>query len=210
MKTSAIVFSLLSGAFGAALDSRNYISYCKSYVDTYDDIPASTLLPTLTPVNIYNGLDYGGFLAAQPIVGTAGIVPKSLPNNAVATLSQDILELGSLSLNPFGTIAAASGTKSFNLVSFYFGCLLSSKTGAADLSEGCTVAVTGYYTNGQQAPEVTFAFAPTSPNAAPLNLATLPSTYTGLKNVTFGIANAAVQQQDTDFVVDNLVHCNYS
>lgn len=70
--------------------------------------------------------------------------------------------------------------------------------------------MTGFYTNGQQAPEATFAFAPTSPTAATLDLATLPATYVDLKNVTFGVASGAVATAGTALDLDNLVHCNYS
>jgi len=68
----------------------------------------------------------------------------------------------------------------------------------------------GYYINGQQAPEVTFAFANTNPPTQPMNLALLPATYVGLKNVTFGVVSSSTTATTTIFEMDDLVHCNYS
>ena len=55
------------------------------------------------------------------VQGTGGVTPKSKPNVAAASLQTDELQLGSLSLQPFGTITTGPSTKAFNLQSFYFG-----------------------------------------------------------------------------------------
>ncbi|KAK3617244.1 hypothetical protein LTR56_025427 [Elasticomyces elasticus] len=186
----------------------------------------ASLVPLTSPAETYHGLNYGGFVVAVrrkvssifdveadegpgPAPLTGGVEAHTAPNVAAATLQTDEIQLGSLSLQPFGTISAAPGTKAFDLSSFYFGCFLNDHTAAAVVSQGCTVAVTGFYLNGAQAPEVTFAFAPTSPTAANQVLATLPITYSGLKNVTFGVAGASVLAAGAGINVDNLCHCNY-
>jgi len=208
MKLYTASLAFAAGSMATALDNTASKSSCLTYTDKYDDLTSNVLLPT-TSVGNYHGLKYGAFVVTEPIIGTSGIVPDSSPNIASATMQQDELQLGSLSLNPFGTIAAASGTKAFDLKSFYFGCVLDDKNTALTVSTGCTIAVTGYYTNGQQAPEATFAFASNSLTEATLVLATLPATYTLLQNVTIGIANGAVSTAQTVLDIDNLVHCNY-
>lgn len=115
-----------------------------------------------------------------------------------------------LGITPFGTITTGSGVKSFDLRSFYFACGDATANTLVGVAESCTLAVTGYYAKGGQAPEATFAFANTNaPNNA-MVLAELPLTYVGLKNVTIGVANGAVTTATTIIAVDDLVHCNYS
>ncbi|KAK5710691.1 hypothetical protein LTR15_012847 [Elasticomyces elasticus] len=208
MQAALIASLLASTAFGAVIEDRAFLPQCIQYDDNYDDLAAS-LVPLTSPVGTYHGLNYGGFVVAAPAPLTGGVEAHSAPNVAAATLQTDEIQLGSLSLQPFGTISAAPGTKAFDLSSFYFGCFLNDHTAAAVVSQGCTLAVTGFYLNGAQAPEVTFAFAPTSPTAANQVLATLPITYSGLKNVTFGVAGASVLAAGAGINVDNLRHCNY-
>ncbi|KAK5717598.1 hypothetical protein LTR17_015951 [Elasticomyces elasticus] len=199
MQATLIASLLVSTAISAVIEDRALLPQHIQYDDDYDDLTAS-LVPLTSPVRTYHGLNYGAFVVARH-------TPAA--NVAAATLQTDEIQLGSLSLQPFGIISAAPGTKAFDFSSFYFGCFLNDHTAAAVVSQGCTVAVTGFYLNGAQAPEVTFAFAPTSPTAANQVLATLPITYSGLKNVTFGVAGASVLAAGAGINVDNLRHCNY-
>lgn len=139
-----------------------------------------------------------------------GLKAQSNPNTIAASLQTDELQLGSLSLVPFGSIEAAAPTKAFDLQSFYFGCVTDLHNDLIDGAEACSISVTGYYAAApnQIVPVATFSFAPTA-QPAPLNLATLPAYFTGLKNVTFGVAGAGTAIATTALVVDNLAHCNY-
>ena len=139
-----------------------------------------------------------------------GVVAHSKPNVAAAAMPQDLVTLGQVTLTPFGEISTGPGVKSFDLSSFYFGCVTNLENSLVTTSTGCTIAVTGYKYNGQQVPEATFAFAPAQTIGAPPALASLPSSYVGLKNVTIGIASAAVLAAETIVDIDDLVHCNYS
>lgn len=123
-------------------------------------------------------------------------------------METDLVQIGSVTLNPFGSIASASNSP-FDLRSFYFGCAVDLHTSFADPSSGCTVAVTGFTWDGEQVPEATFAFSPDSTTAADLALAVLPSSYAKLRNVTFGVAVGSVATAATVLNLDNLVHCNY-
>jgi len=81
-------------------------------------------------------------------------------------------------------------------------------TNVADPVEACTISVTGYYATGQIVTVATFSFAP-STTPSPMNLATLPLTFSGLKNVTFGVAGSSVAVATSVLLVDNLAHCDY-
>ncbi|KAK4902583.1 hypothetical protein LTR27_000520 [Elasticomyces elasticus] len=196
MQATLIASLLASTAIGAVIENRAFLPQCIQYDDN----------------------------APAPLTG--GVEANSAPNVAAATLQTDEVQLGSLSLQPFGTVSAAPGTKAFDLSQLLLwyvsasphnerplitsGCFLNDHTAAAAVvAQGCTVAVTGFYLDGAEAPEVTFAFSPTSPTAATQVLATLPITYSGLKNVTFGVAGASVLAAGAGINVDNLRHCNY-
>jgi hypothetical protein len=56
----------------------------------------------------------------------------------------------------------------------------------------------------------TFAFAPTDPEKAALNIAELPDTFRHLVNVTIGIATAEVEVALVNLVIDGLIHCDHS
>jgi len=139
-----------------------------------------------------------------------GVVPHSKPKFAAAAMAQSLVTMGDVTLTPFGEMLVGPGVKFFDLSSFYFGCIIDLQNAQATTSVGCTIAVTGYYYNDKQVPEATFAFAPDQLAGAPLALASLPPTYTGLKNITIGVAGAAVLAAETVLIIDDLVHCNYS
>ena len=126
-------------------------------------------------------------------------------------MDSDLTQKGQVTLTPFGTMAASSstGVSSFNLESFYFGCVLNTENDLASPATGCVFAVTGYNIYDEEVPVATFAFAPSVLFQAPLALAELPSTFTKLINVTFGVAAGSVIADGTIPIIDNVVHCNY-
>jgi len=125
-------------------------------------------------------------------------------------MQNDLEQLGILTLTPFGTISAGSGVSSFNLESFWFGCVLDTQVPLVAVSSGCTIAVTGFYPGGEQVPVATYAFAPKTLEDAPLVQAVLPSSFLGVKNITIGAANGAILTAETVIDLDNLVHCNHA
>ncbi|EMC93118.1 hypothetical protein BAUCODRAFT_158882 [Baudoinia panamericana UAMH 10762] len=210
----ARTFSVLTALFaayvsGASLGERNGIySSCKSYDDTYDNIAVLTgTLPQLNPITLYNGLTYEAWQTSQP---TNGVIAHSKPNVAAAAMEGDLVQLGVVTLNPFGSMTLAPGTKAFDAKSFFFGCVVDLEQAAATISSGCTISVTAFTIYGQQVPVATFAFAPTMEIGNPLTFAQLPSTFSLLKNITFGIADASVATAQTVLDIDDFVHCNYS
>jgi len=123
-----------------------------------------------------------------------------------------MLLLGSVTIQPFGFIVASSpAVRSFDLTSFYFGCVIDTHVNGVTEDIGCTIAVTGYFADGKGiAPVQTYSFAPTKGalQASPLNKAVLPATFAGLVNVTFGVADMVGAA--TVLIVDDLAHCNHA
>ena len=115
---------------------------------------------------------------------------------------------GSVSVNVFGNIIS-SPSKAFDLYSFEFGCGVAAEQPVASTSEACVISVIGFTFAGQQLPVVTFSYAPTSPTAAPMVLATLPDSYKGLKNVTIGVASGTAKTNSLIWM-DEVAHCNYT
>jgi hypothetical protein len=145
----------------------------------------------------------------------SGFTPASSPNVASATLSTEVVGAvtgsgGEASINPYGSIAAGPSITSFDLQQFRLGCDVDVKNTVVTLGSSCVISIFGYYVNGQQVPVYTASFALTSLTGTPMALVDLPSSFTGLKNVTFGVAQGEVATSLTVLSVDNLVHCDYS
>lgn len=137
----------------------------------------------------------------------ASVVPHSKPQQAGAAGPIDLLQLGDLTLNTYAQLVRGPGVKSFALKSFYFG--LGTDTGStAGLAQGGTVAVTGFDVNGNQVPTVSLSYAPEAALNQPLKLATLPSTYTNLANVSIGVATSEPITERTYIALDDVVHVN--
>lgn len=143
-----------------------------------------------------------------------GLKPQSAPKIAATGLIETLTQIGPVSLRPFGTVSAStsSGTNSYNLISFYFGCIGNTATSLVTFATGCSITVTGFYANGVQAPTLRFTFVPTSITQSNLVKATLPPSYSaslaGLKNVTIGIAESDSTPTLTVLGIDDLVHLN--
>jgi hypothetical protein len=119
-----------------------------------------------------------------------------------------MLLLQSMTLYPFGSIAATLPVKTFDLTSFYFGCVLDTHANLPPVDTACIITVTGYYAKGGLAPAQTYSFTPTKGlQADQLARVTLPASYAGLLNVTFGVAD--VLAAATVLIVDDLAHCNH-
>lgn len=79
----------------------------------------------------------------------------------------------------------------------------------ASTALACTIALTGYDIWGKQIGMQTLSYAPESVNA-PASFFQLPSQFSNLKNVTFGIVGTSLDAPDTAVIeLDDVVHCNY-
>ncbi|GIZ44285.1 hypothetical protein CKM354_000748800 [Cercospora kikuchii] len=220
--------AFITYVLAAALDTRQAGPGLRT--DNYDSLTTVPAAPQLSLVGQYNGLDYKGWTVAQgglPLPNICllgdrlclatfsyGLKPQSPAKIAATALVQTITQIGLVSLRPFGTISAApsSGVNSYNLISFYFGCIGNTGESLVSFSSRCTISVTGFYTTGVQAPTLKFTFVPTSATEAPLTKAVLPASYSaslaGLKNVTIGIVEADWTSTLTILGIDDLVHLN--
>jgi hypothetical protein len=59
MRLSWFTLSLALGASAVVIEERAVCT--KKFVANYDDLKAPTLLDSIKPVGVYNGLDYDGF-----------------------------------------------------------------------------------------------------------------------------------------------------
>ncbi|KAI9657315.1 MAG: hypothetical protein M1821_002995 [Bathelium mastoideum] len=209
MKPSTVMLS-----FGIMASVNGAVPLCKTYNSTYDNINASPVTGVLSPLSTYNGLLYSAFSAASTSDALTGVKSQSPPNLVIATLRSDLISIGSLTLDPFGTISAdrSAGTSAFALEQFSFGCALALAQGEADLPTSCVVTVTGFDGRGNQAPAQTFSYAPTDPTLAPMvTVQPVGAGYAALVNVTFAISVTGTgAPATTAFLLDNLITCNYS
>ena len=82
------------------------------------------------------------------------------------------------------TLYSGSKLKSFDLHSFWFGCVLQSVEGAAGVAVECTITVAGFR-NGQEVTVANFTFSPiVGVLAVPMIEAVLPASFAALQNVT--------------------------
>ncbi|CAK1362891.1 hypothetical protein CB0940_04956 [Cercospora beticola] len=224
LSLAAFITSVLT----AALDTRQAGAGLRT--DNYDGLTTVPAVPQLSLIGQYNGLDYKGWTVAQgglPLPNLCllgdrlclatfsyGLKPQSPAKIAVTGLVQTVTQIGLVSLRPFGTISAvpSQGVNSYNLISFYFGCIGFTAESLVTFSSRCSITVTGFYTTGVQAPTLKFTFVPTSATESQLTKAVLPASYSaslaGLKNVTIGIAEADWTPALTVLGVDDLVHLN--
>ncbi|KAI9681888.1 MAG: hypothetical protein M1822_006965 [Bathelium mastoideum] len=180
----------------------------------YDNINANPVTGVLSSLSTYNGLLYSAFDAGDASDALTGVEPQSPPNAAIATLRNDLISIGSLTLDPFGTISAdrSGGTSAFALEQFSFGCGLALDQREASPPTSCVVTVTGFDGRGNQAPAQTFSYAPTDPTLALMvTVRPVGAGYAALVNVTFaiGVTGTGVPAT-TALFLDNLITCNYS
>ncbi|KAI4601084.1 hypothetical protein KJ359_012271 [Pestalotiopsis sp. 9143b] len=202
MKLSWFALPLALGASAASIEER---ATCVKTINTYDELTTPNVVDALKPVGTYKGLKYGGF-------SLSGFPPNTKPNVITAQLTSDPLNVATLSLTQtFGTIAATGTTKGFDLTSFYFACTLATPILAVTRPQSCDISVTGFYANGKRAPTAKFSFAVvgTIAVAQKMKLATLPTTFKALKNVTIGVNSSQTLSLLTALDIDTISTCNY-
>lgn len=92
-------------------------------VATFDNLAAVPAIPEINPIGTYMGLTYNAFnVLQQGVLGiiAAGIKPQSGTQVASNGITDSVLSGGP-------AILPASPYKSFNLKSFFFGCVANSK-----------------------------------------------------------------------------------
>ena len=137
------------------------------------------------------------------------MIPHSGKDSVAASITNDVVTFGGLTLNPFASILA-SPSKSFDLQSFYFGCgELVSNPQIPSIPLGCSIAVTGFDQRGKQIPVAMFSYSPNNLLGSPMALAALPATFKNAKNVTLGVATSSLDTASTLLIVDDVTHCNY-
>ncbi|KAI1268164.1 hypothetical protein F5Y18DRAFT_377618 [Xylariaceae sp. FL1019] len=183
---------------------------CQNYTDTFDDLKPDPIIQK-NRIGHYNGLDWEAWIYfGTGLDGTTvnGVIPESGDQIAATGPSSDLLQIGVVTLTPFGNIVA-SPAKSFDLYSFYFGCVFNPQENFFSVATGCTITITGFDTKGVQLPPITVAYTPSNPLRSPMDLVTLPDSYRNIKNITIGLPVSLPTPLFTALLVDDVKHCNH-
>ena len=138
----------------------------------------------------YKGLNYSSFIYQNP--GTLGLAQGVIPN------TQPIYIASNGPLSPYRTPALSTkgtSTKSFDLISFYYGCLTTTETSQGQVATSCTFSISGVKAStGAAVAPVAFRFTPTLGVllGSPMQKATLPSTFTGLRSATIQLLSSGI------------------
>ena len=108
----------------------------------------------LSPIGVYNGLDFSNIFVNQPnvpgVITLNGVAPKSDPNLALGGLSGRTSTI---------SVPARGPAKTFSLSSFYYGCSVDAMQGVADPAQPCNITVTGF-SSGKAKVSQQFDFVP--------------------------------------------------
>ena len=155
--------------------------------------------------------------ATQQILPTSGFITAS-PNNAIVTFVSNNVDQGSgVDLTTFGLMTAAPGTKSFDLQSFFFGCIVPAFQTAVNVPAPCSVNVIGYLTSGAEIPVAKFTYTTQQAATHKMQKVDLVSwasgsagrtAFTGLQSVRFELTadslNTVVEGIAGVLLVDNV------
>lgn len=147
-----------------------------------------------------------------------GSIREQSPKQVVALFITNNVFSGNPSLNPYFSISSLPGTpkgaRTFELVDFYFGCVIPALQTMVNVAGACDISVTGIKENGEVAGELPFSFTPTSLKAAnPMTRANvkaqaLTGDYVGLTSVNITITRAVGAGAVGILLVDNVRHVN--
>ena len=166
----------------------------------FDNLTASPV-PVLNTLTVpYDNLNFSSFVfqSAGTAGLAAGVVPESKPN---------YIANGPLSPNRIPTFSIqGTGAASFDLQSFYYGCLDSTESANVQLSTKCTFTVTGFKASNGKAvgPPVSFSYTPGSETEAVMMKASFGSQYVGLKEARLALTASPVTVNLTVLVVDDV------
>ena len=94
---------------------------------------------------------------------------------------------------------------SFDLESFYLGCLVATETSNAQVATACTVTVTGVKASGgAKVGPTSFTFSPDSLTNVTMVEAGFGSAYWGLKEATLAVTKSAATPALTVLLVDEV------
>ncbi|KAJ8112452.1 hypothetical protein OPT61_g5179 [Boeremia exigua] len=171
MKTSFALSALVATV--AALPTALKPKICPAVPQNanFDDLrglPGSIFNSIPTPYKglLFQGAQYTSVLRTSPLLGT-GLVPGVAPNSG--NNYAGIQVVSQLSGTPMLTVNyASSNIESFQLDSFYFGCVIQLANGVTAIPSACKINVTGYkgtdnnVAAGQQVCSQSYSYTPAS------------------------------------------------
>ncbi|KAI9706120.1 MAG: hypothetical protein M1836_005526 [Candelina mexicana] len=169
------------------------------------------IIATLQQVNTYKLLNYSAFNFLNAGVEGAvvtGVVPQSPPICIATGINENVIAgTAQITRNYVG-----SKVQYFDLVSFYFGCVVNTVETVAGAPEMCTISVTGFRPGSpsKAVDTIDFTFSPKASVSASMIQAVLPSTFSGLERVEFAIVEATGTSTTSAMLVDNVKYRVYS
>ena len=167
----------------------------------FDDLTPNPV-PSLNSVPVpYHNLNFSSFIfrAAGTDGIAAGVVPESAPNyaaNGAVSRTRDP--------TPMFTIQGTNAT-SFDLGSFYYGCLTTTETENVQVSTACTFTVAGSKAGrGAQVGPTSFTFSPSSLTNAEMMEAAFGGAYRGLEEVTLALTSSSATVALTVLLADSV------
>ena len=162
-------------------------------------------MPNLDEVPVpYQNLNFTHFNFQE--AGTAGIAPGVVPQSAPNYAANGPLDP---SHTPMFTIQGTNAT-SFDLESFYYGCLTPAGTSNVQLSSNCTFRATGFKaSNGAKVGPASLKFTASSLTNAKMMEATFGGTFSGLKQVTLALTSSPIGSTLPVLLVDSVKYIVY-
>ena len=146
--------------------------------------PGPVVAANTVPVP-YDGLNFTSFIYQN--AGTVGLAQGVVPNSGAIYIANGPL---GPTRTP-GLSIKGTTTKSFDLQSFFYGCLIATETGQAQLATSCTFSVSGVLAgSGKAVAPVSFAFKPSSLTAAAMLEAKFDSAFSGLQSATVTVTSS--------------------
>ena len=157
-------------------------------------------MPVLDRVPVpYQNLNFSSFNFQE--AGTAGIAPGVVPQSAPNYAANGPL---APSRTPMFTIQGTN-TTSFDLESFFYGCLAPTEVSNVQVSTNCTFTATALKaSNGAKVGPVSLTFAASSLTNAAMMEATFGITYSGLKEVTLALTSSPIGTALPVLLVDSV------
>lgn len=125
----------------------------------------------------------------------------------------NLLQLGSISLYPFGTITPGPGTKTFSVESFWYAVDIDLHEALAEVKAGAEIVAYGTYaSNGDQTPVKTLTYVPQGILNAPMMQATGFDEFKDLESFTIALKTVVGLQglltSQSVLTIDDLKHRN--
>ncbi|KAI4188453.1 MAG: hypothetical protein L6R41_002132 [Letrouitia leprolyta] len=163
----------------------------------FNNLTPSPIVAANTVPVPYLGLNFTSFIYQN--AGIAGLAKGVVPQSGKIYIANGLL---SPNRTPRLSIKGTN-TRNFDLLSFYYGCLLVTENAQVQASKACTFEISGVKApSGQSVGPNSFKYTPGSLTAATMEKATFDSTFVGLQSVSVKLTIPDAEVPLTVFLSD--------